>query len=151
MSIISDKDAKYIDHIYDLQEEVKELQRENVQMKHTQEQYDALVEIVGESLDNPHIALRDSVERAFKPFRKPKPARVGHLFIEAGIVNKEHTPAVELTDAVKARLGPTAGVTTVMLNSLIDSHNFQYGNTSLKTTLIRELLAGAVPPIDGDL
>ena len=115
-------------------------------MKHTQEEYDALVEIVGESLDHPELGIRDKVNDAYKPFREPKPAR-----IRSHIGNNEVSRSVELTDAVKARLGPTAGVSGSKMEKILTSPTGFTSDITKKINSILKLIAGAAPPIDGEL
>ena len=150
MSIISDKDAKYMDQIYDLQEEVKELHRENIQMKHTQEQYKQLVAKLLDYIDAAPMLgsakAYESLKTEAEKFRESKAAR-----IRSHIGNNEVSRSVELTAAVKARLGPTANIDNRDIISAVYSHKFMTGKTDDIVEVITELIAGAVPEIDGDL
>ena len=116
-------------------------------MKYSQSDYDNLVAVVGESLDNPHLALRDQVEKAFEPFREPKPAR-----IRSHIGNDDVFRFVELTDAVKARLGPTAGVNPeYIMNKLLEQQDANQGEYDFICKNIMKLIADAAPEIEGEL
>ena len=123
-------------------------------MKYSNEDVDRLIDAVRYALNNPGMGHLRKVTNAFAPFREPtKPARIIYLPNNCHVISSEGegTPFIECTDAVKSRLGLTAGVSTLALNNAIDSHKFQFGNTNDKTRCIQALYANTAPDIEGEL
>ena len=94
----------------------------------------------------------DELVSAVLPFREPKPARVTHLNCQLDPTSvSDGVPFIEAIDAVKARLSPTAGVSTLSINNLMDNHRFSANNTAGQTRMIQKLIARSAPDIEGDL
>ena len=122
-------------------------------MKYSKEDVEQLIAAVRYALNNPGMGHLEKVTNAFVPFREPKPARIIYLPNNCHVISSEGegTPFIECTDAVKSRLGLTAGVSTLALNNAIDSHKFQFGNTNDKTRCIEAIYANTAPDIEGEL
>ena len=125
-------------------------------MKHSNEDVDRLIDAVGfivNGITDPTIQKLADLSEAYKPFGKPKSARIIYLPNNCHVISSEGegTLFIECTDAVKARNSPTAGVSTLALNNAIDSHKFQFGNTNDKTRCIQALYANTAPDIEGEL
>ena len=116
-------------------------------MKHTQEEYDALVNSMLIHLDGATCDSWKAVKVCMEPFRETKPARISTYAFDYA----NPTRIIELTDAVKARLGPTANIDNRDIISAVYSHKFMTGKTDDIVEVITELIAGAAPPIDGEL
>ena len=79
---------------------------------------------------------------AIEPFRKAA-AVIGMMITTRGTVR-----AVELTAAVKARNGPTAGVDSNDVNAIVINGRGDFTN---RAGAIMQLIADATPDIEGDL
>ena len=121
-------------------------------MKHTQEEYDALIKAMLIHLDVATCDNWKAVKGCMEPFRELKSARIGLLACNNDdYINITERVGIELTDAVKTRLGPSANIDTLDLISAVNSHKFTAGNTNNKVEVITELIANAAPEIEGEL
>ena len=122
-------------------------------MEYSKEDVDRLIDAVGSIVvtgaTNPGVAFRRLADlgEAYKPFGKP--AQVGEVtkITVYGEDNVCDFKAIELTDAVKSRLGPTAAVD---INRILDLFDMNLSNNTFAAEVM-QLIADAVPPIDGEL
>ena len=128
-------------------------------MKYSKEEYDELVAAVGAIVNDMAcdigVALRrlSNLKDAYEPFVKPKPARVGIMGVDVhdrGDLCQE-VKAIELTDAVKLRNGPTAGVDIYMMTATIKLMMSNYRTAEDIGEAIAMRLADTAPSIESEL
>ena len=127
----------------------------------TQEEYDTLLEklfaweewlIRAFPGENQQSSQSRELKYELDKFRpKPKPARVGEISWFTANSKGEMVPTevVELTDAVKERLGPTAGVDRPTLVSKIAIIRHMDKQTGEMADVIMQVIADAAPEVDG--
>ena len=123
-------------------------------MKYSKEDVERLIDVVTHLVTSTDgkTSWYDELVSAVLPFREPKPARVTHLNCQLDPTSvSDGVPFIEAIDAVKARLSPTAGVSTLSIDNLMDNHGFIASNTAGQTRMIQALYAKSAPDIEGEL
>ena len=123
-------------------------------MEYSEEDVERLIDVVTNLVTSTDekTSWYDELVSAVEPFRKPKPARVRQYSFQRKVCDDtEYKYVVEITDAVKARNSPTAGVSTLSIDNLMDYPEFRNNNTAGQTRMIQELIARSAPDIEGKL
>ena len=123
-------------------------------MEYSKEDVERLIDVVTHLVTSTDekTSWYDELVSAVLPFREPKPARVTHLNCQLDPTSvSDGVPFIEAIDAVKARLSPTAGVSTLSIDNLMDYPEFRKNNTAGQTRMIKELIARSTPDIEGEL
>ena len=120
-------------------------------MEYSKEDVDRLIEaplVWFEPASCVQAEASKALQEAIEPFRKPKPARI--LQYGEGVDGRLSHAYVQATDAVKARLGPTGGVSFDTIHDIILNGGAQYSARTMAGR-IAKLIADAAPDIDGEL